>query len=127
MKKLKMIQFVPFIILLIYFSSFVIFNIYVKDYELLDILSNFMFFIILTFVLVFFGYLIIQRKQYTRKQRILLVLFLLIIGFIDLILLFIAHFSDLWIYYPILGICNSIGFFILIIIWIFIELKSSKN
>jgi len=122
-----MIQFVPFIILLIYFSSFVIFNIYVKDYELLDIFSNFMFFIILTFVLVFFGYLIIQRKQYTRKQRILLVLFLLIIGFIDLILLFIAHFSDLWIYYPILGICNSIGFFILIIIWIFIELKSSKN
>ena len=127
MKKVKMIQFVPFIILLIYFSSFVIFNIYVKDYELLDIFSNFMFFIILTFVLVFFGYLIIQRKQYTRKQRILLVLFLLIIGFIDLILLFIAHFSDLWIYYPILGICNSIGFFILIIIWIFIELKSSKN
>ena len=62
-----------------------------------------------------------------RNQKIVLLLLLLIIGFIDIILLIIAPVSGLWIYYPILGIFNSISLGIFVYFLGIIELKSSKK
>jgi len=62
-----------------------------------------------------------------RNQKIVLLLLLLIIGFIDIILLIIATVSVLWIYYPILGIFNTISLDIFVYFLGIVELKSSKK
>ena len=127
MKKADKYSLVFLFIVIIYYSSFVIFNLFVKDDELIDLFAFYTLLIVLTFVFSFFGYLTIKTIKYTRNQRIFLLLLLIIIGFIDIILLIIATVSGLWIYYLILGIFTSISLGTFCIVLGIIEWKSSKK
>ena len=97
------------LLLIVYTCSIFIFNTFVKDPKLADSLAIFTFVIILTCIFSFVGFLIAKTKKYTRNQKIFILIFLLIIGFIDIILLFIATISGLIIWGFILGIFNSIS------------------
>ena len=114
------------LILVGYLSSSFILNAFVKNSELADLFAILTFMITLTCVFSFVGYLIIKSKKYTRNQRIFLFLFLIFIWFIDFILLIIAAVSGLWIYYPILGIYNSISLATFVMFLVIIGSKSSK-
>ena len=127
MKKADKFSLVLILILIFYFISMFILNTFVKDQELTDLFANFTFVIFLTGFFSFYGYLTIKAKKYTRNQRIFLLLHLIIIGCIDIILLIIAMVSGLWIYYPILGIYNSISLATFAISLVIIESKSSKK
>lgn len=126
MEKADKYSLVLLLILIVYLSSSFIFNTFVKDPELADSFAIFAFIICLTCVFSFVGYLIIKKKKYTRNQRIFLLLFLLIIGFIDFILFIIVMISGIMIYGFILGIYNSISLGTFVIIIVIIESKSSK-
>ncbi|MFX0049601.1 MAG: hypothetical protein ACFE8G_15820 [Candidatus Hermodarchaeota archaeon] len=127
MKKLDKFLFLVLIIFITSISSIFIFTVFIKDQELIDFFASFTLFCVLISVFSFFGYLIIKRKKYARNQKIILILLLVIIGFIDILLLIVATVSGLWIYSPILGIFNSISLGIYAIILGAIESKSLKK
>ena len=127
MKKAQKYTFFFILIEIISISSLLILNIFVKDQEMIDFFANCIIAIVLIGIFSFLGYLIIKTEKYMRNQKIFLLLFLIIIGLIDIILLIIALVSGLWIYFPILGIYNSISLGTFVIVIGIIDLKSSKK
>ena len=126
MEKADKYSLILLLLLIVYTCSIFIFNTFVKDPKLVDYFAIFTFVLILTCSFSFVGFLIAKTKKYTRNQKIFILIFLLIIGFIDIILLIFAMISGLTTYGFILGIFNSISLATFAIVIVIIGLKSSK-
>lgn len=127
MRKAEKITLVLIVIAIFYLSSIFIINAFVKESVITEYISALIFVVFLSGLFIFFGHLIIKKETYIRSQKIFLILFLIIVGVIDVILIIIAIVSGLWIYYPIIGIftCISLAAFSSIIS--VIELRISKK
>jgi hypothetical protein len=128
MKKDTKFSIVLFLIFIIYFvPSSILRNLIGEEVSIF--FNSVMFGIIIICFFTYFSYLIIRSDKLTKNQKICLLLFLIIIGLVDLISIYVLTVSYSTIYAVNFGIFNSIslGIFCMISAIIFSSKKSSNG
>lgn len=126
MNKKMAIYVIPILIALIYFITWIILTLLALSDEIIENFSLIFLYLLLGGTFICIGYIISKREKYTKKQKITLMIILLIIGFLDLILVISAQISGLGIYYFLMGICIPISFGILAISLASLEIRIAK-